>query len=68
MSKEHGPSHHPNSVPMDSPKADAGVGARVESTPKLIEFRDIDAKQVNDAVQASLANCSKVSKRPIGQP
>ena len=32
MSKGHGPFHHTNSVPMDSPKADANVDARVEST------------------------------------
>ena len=53
---------------MDSPKADADVDARVESTQKLIEVRDIDAKQVNDADQASLVNCRRVSKRTIGQP
>ena len=66
MSK--GQSHCPNSVSMDSPKADADVDARVESTQKLIEVRDIDAKQVNDADQASLVNCRRVSKRTIGQP
>ncbi len=68
MSEGCGPSHCPNSVPMDSPMADAGVDARVELTQKLIEVRDIDAKQVNDAGQASLVHCSKVSKRKIGPP
>jgi hypothetical protein len=68
MSKGHGASHCPDSVPMDSSKADADVDPRVELTQKLIEVRDINAKQVNYAGQVSLANCSKVSKRTIGQP